>query len=516
MDYFQLLDLKKEPFSNSPDPEFFYGSRQHQGCLQKLELSVRLRRGLNVVVADVGMGKTTLCRQLIRRFASDPDVRTHLLLDPACSNAHEFLCIIAQLFGLPGDPEKDTERQLKERIKDFLFSQGVEKGKVIALIIDEGQKLPFHCVEVLREFLNYETNASKLLQIVIFAQTEFDEVLRQHNNFADRVSLYQTLTPLSFGETKALVRFRLREAAEGVVPAIFSESGFWAVYLATGGYPRKIVELGYKVLLALILQNKKRATWRLVRSCAKRGVPVQRPVSRLSPVLMMALLVIMIVVGLSASSLDGISGVWEKFQPHQDIQTSAVAPITLPVHKQPEAVLVKEDEPVDPPQVVLEIVPEIPAAVEEPTPVSVDPDNRVIPEGESEGLNAPKDVLVKVFSKSVDASSTASLTNMWGGRFPNYSQIIFWFDHEVKLEGPVVNSREAEFRFVSTSSQVAPYREYSSFPGWVALKDQEGYLQARIGLPNNLEGMEHYIERDPFRVVVNLYHYQQPGIKDNS
>ena len=83
MEYFSILNLDQEPFSNSPDPEYFFRSQQHMGCLQKLELSLRLRRGLNVVIGDVGTGKTTLCRQLIRNFADDKDYETlfdlHLL-----------------------------------------------------------------------------------------------------------------------------------------------------------------------------------------------------------------------------------------------------------------------------------------------------------------------------------------------------------------------------------------------------------------------------------------------------
>ena len=68
MDYFTILNLNREPFSNSPDPDYFYHSRQHLDCLQKLELSLHLRRGLNVIIGDVGTGKTTLCRQIICRF----------------------------------------------------------------------------------------------------------------------------------------------------------------------------------------------------------------------------------------------------------------------------------------------------------------------------------------------------------------------------------------------------------------------------------------------------------------
>lgn len=76
MNYFKVLGLVKEPFSNSPDPEFFFQSRKHVSCLQKLEIAVRMRRGLNVVMGEVGTGKTTLSRQLIRKFSEDEGIET--------------------------------------------------------------------------------------------------------------------------------------------------------------------------------------------------------------------------------------------------------------------------------------------------------------------------------------------------------------------------------------------------------------------------------------------------------
>jgi len=53
MDYYNILNFKKEPFSNSPEPEFLFQLPQQTSCLQKLELAVRLRRGINVVIGDI-------------------------------------------------------------------------------------------------------------------------------------------------------------------------------------------------------------------------------------------------------------------------------------------------------------------------------------------------------------------------------------------------------------------------------------------------------------------------------
>ncbi|MBF0450012.1 MAG: AAA family ATPase [Candidatus Magnetomorum sp.] len=271
MDYFQLLRLNKEPFSNSPDPAFFYPSKQHAGCLQKLEIAIRLKRGLNVIIGDVGTGKTTLCRHIVRRFAEDTNVRMYLILDPGFKNTHEFLMEVARLFGLVSDEEPLDEWAIKERVKKYLYAEGVDKKKIIAIIIDEGQKIPYFCLELLREFLNYETNEHKLLQIVIFAQQEFKAVLNQHANFSDRINICHELGPLGFFDTVRKIRFRLNKASEDrATPNIFTWPAFWAVYWATRGYPRKILHLCHLVLLALIIQNNTRANYFLVRSCIKR------------------------------------------------------------------------------------------------------------------------------------------------------------------------------------------------------------------------------------------------------
>ncbi len=271
MDYFSIINLKKEPFSNSPDPEFFFQSSQHLACLQKLELSVRLRRGLNVVIGDVGTGKTTLCRQIIRRFAAEDATETHLILDPNFSSPHEFLNTFVEMLGA-GKPESNVDEwQVKEIIKQYLFRKGVDEERKVVLIIDEGQKIPLFCLEILREFLNYETNEYKLLQIVIFAQKEFQQTLNEHANFADRINIRLFLGPLNFRESRLMIKFRIDRASGGNNTSVmFSYPALWAIYKATGGYPRKIINLCHQIILALIIQNRFRVSRSLVRSCAKR------------------------------------------------------------------------------------------------------------------------------------------------------------------------------------------------------------------------------------------------------
>ena len=271
MEYYQILNFKKEPFSNSPEPEFLFQSPQHTTCLQMLELAVRLRRGLNVVIGDIGTGKTTLCRKLIQNFsftaADSPEIETHLLLDPALTSTNEFLQTVALLLGIKDFNSQQSEWHLKERIKNYLFSKGVDEEKIIVLIIDEGQKIPQACLEVLREFLNYETNNQKLLQIIIFAQKEFRASLKKHNNLSDRVNFLYYLKPLNFRQMRAMINYRINIAREPeITQSLFSFWGLALIYTATRGYPRKVVSLCHQVILMIIIRGKKKAGFLLVKN----------------------------------------------------------------------------------------------------------------------------------------------------------------------------------------------------------------------------------------------------------
>jgi general secretion pathway protein A len=286
MGYYGNLSLAREPFSNSPDPGMFYDSTTHLEALQQLEISIRLKRGLNVVTGNVGTGKTTLSRQLVQAFARDEGVDTVMILDPGYRRVVDFLAHILQLFtGAPLPPVLD-ENQIKERIKNHLFTRSADQGRLTVLIVDEGQKLTQPCLEALRELLNYETNDHKLLQIVIFAQNEFNATLEGLENLRDRVNFHYRLGALNFRDTRGLVLFRLERSFEpGKGRTLFTPGGFWALYRATRGYPRKIIRLCHHVMLALIIKEKRRADFFLVLGCAARVMPASPVLGRLVPVL---------------------------------------------------------------------------------------------------------------------------------------------------------------------------------------------------------------------------------------
>lgn len=273
MNYYSLLGLNRDPFVTTPDPDIFFQCPRQIDLLDRLEIGVRLKRGLSVVLGPVGTGKSTLSRQLMRVLSSSSDFVVHLLLDPYFESEKEFLVWLNQEFEIPPELFSESLWKLKDNLKNKLFEAGVEQGKTVCLIVDEGQKMTQACLEVLRELLNYETNNFKLLQIVIFGQEELKENLRAMPNVADRV--YQTLSlgPFSFKETVGLVRTRMELCkGESGVPPLFTFPAFLAIFLATRGYPRQIIQLCHKVMLAVIARGRPKAGWGLAWSCTDRGV----------------------------------------------------------------------------------------------------------------------------------------------------------------------------------------------------------------------------------------------------
>lgn len=276
MAYFSLLNLYREPFSNSPDPGLFFRSAQHSDCLQKLELAIRLRRGLNIVRGEIGAGKTTVCRHLIQSVSVEPQMDVHLLLDPAFTDELELLqALLQQMVGAPlaHADEMLTGTACKERIKQHLFQRAVEEDRIIVLVVDEAQKLTSVAVEVLRELLNYETNDYKLLQIILFGQVELDAVLKRHANFLDRANLIYTLEPMDATDVAAYIRFRLEqsERPERDRPrVVFTARAIRRVATLTGGYPRKINHLCHNLLILLVVRGQHRVTSRMVDDAAGR------------------------------------------------------------------------------------------------------------------------------------------------------------------------------------------------------------------------------------------------------
>ncbi len=255
MSYYTVLGLTKEPFSTSPDPDFFFRSSSHAQALTRLEIAIRLRRGLSLILGDVGTGKTTLARTLLSNFPQEDGFAFYMILDPSFESEYQFLLHLSRMFSVPAAFKSTLD--CREAIEHHLFQSGVTEGKTTVLMIDEGQKLSLDMLENLRVLLNYETNEFKLLQVVIFAQMELLGRIRRIKNFIDRVALKYIINPLSAQETEEMIQFRLLSAGLPNGQTLFAREAIQIIHRFTQGYPRQISLLCHNALEALVMQEKR-------------------------------------------------------------------------------------------------------------------------------------------------------------------------------------------------------------------------------------------------------------------
>jgi len=274
MSYYTVLGFQKEPFSTSPDPDFFYQSYEHKAALTNILIEIRLKRGLSVILGDVGIGKTTLSRKLFQLLSVRENICEYMILDPSYDSEYMFLLSLMRTFGIKIGSENPSSLDIKEALKRFLFQKGVNENKTVVLLVDEAQKLNSMSLELLRMLLNYETNEFKLLQLVLLGQMELLPRLLDIKNFTDRISLRCTLTPFKEEETREMIKFRIRQAGYEGREDLFTNDAITQIHEYTGGYPRKISMLSHKALKFLVMRNVPIVTGEIIKEIVEGEVRV--------------------------------------------------------------------------------------------------------------------------------------------------------------------------------------------------------------------------------------------------
>ena len=270
MSYYRVLGLQKEPFSTSPDPSLFYLSKEHRAALYRLMTSVMLRRGLSLILGDVGTGKTTLSRRFVQLIGSEPKVTIQMILNPLFRDEEEFLKEVCLRFGIPLGARTEEAAFYYSEIENFLFRKGVAEGRTIVLLIDEAQKLSESSLEALRGLLNYETNDYKILQVVLVSQAELVPRLLKMKNFWDRISLKHRLPFLEFHEMQQMIAYRLNCVGYDSPAPLFDHEALEAIYRVTRGSPRQVTQLCHDCLEHAVMHEKRCVDGRLVEHLVAR------------------------------------------------------------------------------------------------------------------------------------------------------------------------------------------------------------------------------------------------------
>jgi general secretion pathway protein A len=234
--YEAFYELRGKPFSILPDPDLIYWGRAHSMAFTMLEFGVMNNAGFTVITGEIGSGKTTLVRRLLRGL--NPNISTGLISNSP-QGRQEMLQWVLMALGRPFEGDYPV---LFKRLQDFLYSQ-YAAGRRTMLIIDEAQNLEAEALEHLRMLSNINADKHQILQLILVGQPQLRTVLQapQLHQFAQRISSDFHLKGLGEKDVVNYIAFRLDSVGAPAPPrAIFTLEACAKIAAASGGIPRMI------------------------------------------------------------------------------------------------------------------------------------------------------------------------------------------------------------------------------------------------------------------------------------
>jgi general secretion pathway protein A len=231
--YEAFYGLKEKPFSILPDPDLIYWGRMHSMAFTMLEFGVMNNAGFTVITGEIGSGKTTLVRHLLKML--NPNITTGLISNSPQGREELLQWILMAL----DQPFEGNYPNLFKQLQDFLYGQFATRRRTI-LIIDEAQNLEAEALEHLRMLSNINADKYQILQLILVGQPQLRDLLLDPKlrQFAQRISSDFHLQPLDENEVGKYIDFRL--SAVGSKTALFSQQACSEIARASGGIPRMI------------------------------------------------------------------------------------------------------------------------------------------------------------------------------------------------------------------------------------------------------------------------------------
>lgn len=258
--YFKYFGLREAPFNLTPDPRFYFSSSLHREALAALYYGIKTKKGFIVVTGEVGTGKTTLLRKLLRSL----EVTHHsVFIFNTLLTFDELLTYTLRDLGM--EPGGTGRAALIQQLNEFLL-ENQKKGHSVSLLIDEAQQLGEEALEAIRFLSNLETDREKLIQIILVGQPELEEKLDRPSlrQLKQRVSLWSRLGQLSENDTEAYIRHRL-EVAGYRGPALFEPSAIKLIAESASGTPRLINSICDNALLTVFAMSQKLVSVKIVQ-----------------------------------------------------------------------------------------------------------------------------------------------------------------------------------------------------------------------------------------------------------
>ena len=239
--YAAYFGFAQRPFSLTPDPRFYFRSRSHARVFDALSAAIARRDCLMLVLGDLGVGKTTLCKTLLdtQERRSRAALAGNALLSP-----DDLLRLMLQDLGaLPKDEialarlQLASHGELVDTFNEFLGRMRAS-GESAVMIVDEAHSLPPATREQVVEIACLDSNRDRVVQFLLAGQPSAVGGAMFPALADERLGARARLQPLERDECAAYIAHRL--AIGGGQAVTFSSAAIEIIYRLSGGVPRLV------------------------------------------------------------------------------------------------------------------------------------------------------------------------------------------------------------------------------------------------------------------------------------
>lgn len=254
--YEDYYGLKGDPFRISPDGRDSFEHSSYRKARSYLEYAFFRGEGTVLITGQPGTGKTTLIKSVARNLPkTDIDLTVF-----SCEKLDADGLIRRYASELDVHVDRDDVGSLLVGIGKRLLELN-RQGTKSVLALDEAQSLTIDALEQARLLTNYQVNDKQLLQVVLLGQPELrDKILSPSLvQLHQRITSSSTLTVLNQSETRDYFIHQLNSVDWNGNPDLH-EDIFKIIHRASAGIPRWINQIGSRVMLHCMIEEKNEIT----------------------------------------------------------------------------------------------------------------------------------------------------------------------------------------------------------------------------------------------------------------
>ncbi|HVJ55694.1 MAG TPA: AAA family ATPase [Aliidongia sp.] len=248
--YQTFFGLRQAPFELAADSSSLVELADQRSALDAIAELVRNRVGMIWLEGWPGTGKTELLHAYARSI--DPDLVSVVAVATPDLDRIGLLAAFGEAligpFALQPSFE-DVQKTLARRTK---------AGQATVLLIDDAQDLTDDELKELGAFTAIDGSGGELLSVVLAGRPPLIELLNRPAAAAlkIRTSGRVRLPPLTPAAARTLIEERLRRAGAANPEALLSSEAIEAIVIGSSGLPRRLLELGDRVLRAGFAQGR--------------------------------------------------------------------------------------------------------------------------------------------------------------------------------------------------------------------------------------------------------------------